>query len=196
VASLTLTPWPTVGQVDYTGPEGDVGGGYKWAIAWACDQIDTAHPEGGHWMFLIQPEQGNRNQGMHTRTNRVNHVINFQHNPFDPGTTLIHEVSHGFGLCHPPDVPPGYGCNDPNFPRANDSMGPQVALRAIPAGVGGSTQEMFDIVRGEDSNGAILTFEIMSYHLPSWISLYTYNKGMRGSTGARLVAPAHLEGGG
>ena len=36
----------------------------------------------------------------------------------------------------------------------------------------------------------------MSYSEPSWISLYTYNKGMHGSTGGRLVAPAHVEGGG
>ena len=162
------------------------------------DQIDARHPEGGNWLFLIEPELegAGSHRGKHTPTGRNNHVINFQHNVVEPGRTLIHEISHGFGLCHPISVPPGYGCNDPHFPRADDFMGPQVAIRVTPQNGDSMMGEAYEIVSGETAEGTILNFEIMSYALPSWISLYTYNKGMRGASNGALVAPASLEGGG
>src|SRR4029077_10702283 len=118
--------------VNYNDAMGNVGGGYQDAINWAAAQIDAAHPEGGKWLILIQPELETGHRGKHTITGRNNHVINFQHNVVEPGRTLIHELSHGFGLCHPPSVPAVYGCNDSHFPRSNDSMGPQVALAVSP----------------------------------------------------------------
>jgi len=194
VASLRMEPWPVVAEVDYNTPDGRVGAGYETARAWAIDQIDAAHPEGGKRLFLIQPEiEAGAAHGADSPTGRGNHVINFQHNTTEPGITLIHELFHSFGIGHTPSV----GAQvDPNFPRSNDSMGPEVALSVVPPGVGGATAEMISMISGERADGSILRYEIMSYAWPSWVSLYTYNRGMHGATGGSLVAPSTLEGGG
>jgi hypothetical protein len=56
--------------------------------------------------------------------------------------------------------------------------------------------ETLSVISGQQANGSILRYEIMSYAYPVWISLYTYNKGMRGASQGRWVAPNTVEGGG
>lgn len=182
IASLSIDRLPDdpVGNFDcrFTGaPDNGGCAGYEDARPWAQALIDAAHPEGGAWIVVLQPERAGGHLGAYFASPRGNHVINFQADTMDIGSTLAHEIGHGLGLLHT--------FEDPNYPRPEGALGDFNALRATPTP---------ELISGQDAAGNTTAFDTMAYSFRSWFSPYNYCRALAVTSGGRTLCPPRLDG--
>jgi hypothetical protein len=157
-------------------------GGFEDARVWAAKKFDEVFPGGNQWLVVVQPEKPSGFYGAYTRSGANNVRINVQLEPADEeGLTLAHEIGHALGLAHTPELRDG----DPDFPRADGSMGTYAGLRLTPTP---------RIIPGLDTSGRVAAYDVMSYHSPHWISAYSYCKAMDALTVHAQTCPAGLDG--
>jgi hypothetical protein len=163
-----------------------VGGGcssYETARSDAGREIDQAFPQGGHWVVLYQPEHNGDGHGLTCMTAAGNHRINLWADAAaSAGSTLAHELGHSLGLAHTPSV---NQLVDPNYPRADGSMGPYYGIKIV----SGPTIEA-----GQTASGGVALHDIMSYSPPTWVSPYSYCNILRVTTNNALLCPPSLDG--
>jgi hypothetical protein len=141
-------PHPTF---DYQG-----GMGYIAARMWGQRLIDMLWPLGGERIYVLQPER-NDYHGYHYVDSIGNHVMNGQEGG-DPGPTFAHELGHSWGLPHPFD--PGS-----SYPETDGWLGDDVGVRIVGP---------LTVIPGDTATGAKVTFDMMSYTAPFWISPFNY----------------------
>jgi hypothetical protein len=181
IASLAIAELPgdPVGDFAcrYLGSETEGGcDGYQDARPWAEDLIDQQSPGGGAIIVILQPEQQGGHLGAWFMTDRGNHVINFQADTVDVGSTLAHELGHAFGLSHT--------FEDPRYPRADGGLGPFIGLRGTPTP---------SLVLGVDARGQTLAYDLMSYAFNSWISPYSYCRALQATAQGRWSCPTSVD---
>jgi hypothetical protein len=158
-------------------------GGFEDARIWAAQKFDEVFPGGNQWLVVIQPENPTGFFGAQTTTGKNNVRINAQLEPAnEEGLTLAHEIGHALGLGHTPDL---RDFADPNYPRADGSMGVWAGLRTTPA---------LRVIPGVDAAGRPTAYDLMSYRSPHWISAYSYCKAMDALTQHRQTCPPGLDG--
>jgi hypothetical protein len=188
VSSLIIDPLPNTAPANfdcrYIGDEATGGcEGYVDGRAWGHRIIDAAFPGGGQTILVMQPESTpGRFLGAHQGSAAGNHVINFQPDSSDIGSTVAHELYHALGLGH---TQVGLDSHEAGYPRDDGSMGPYVALRSRPA---------IQLIPGDDLTGTVTGFDIMSYRFPQWASPYVYCRGMRAASGGAITCPRGLDG--
>jgi hypothetical protein len=155
-------------------------GGLDAARALGTRLIDQLVPGGGGWIAGVQPETTCR-CGLHVTTAAGNNRISLQQN--DPtDVTLAHEMGHGLGLGHTPEVKEA---PDMNYPRANGWLGPYVGLSYA---AGPVTTAPGHTVDGH------LGFDVMSYNTDSlWTSPYSYCKALATSSRGTTRCPDGLD---
>jgi hypothetical protein len=173
VRELAVLQWPGDPHPDFDYQGGD---GYIAARMWGQQLIDMMFPGGGERIFVLQPEK-NGYYGYTEGSTNGNYVMNGQFIA-DTGPTFAHELGHSWGLVHTFD--PGSP-----YPESDGWMGNGVGIRVSP---------QLTLVPGDDAAGNKITFDMMSYTPPFWISPFNYCTLMVAISNKAVAPPAHAYG--
>jgi hypothetical protein len=152
------------------------------ARAWAEEHVDVTHGEGGGWYVMLQPEVedscgcGNEFTMAGTGNRRISFKLTSR-----AEWTLAHEMAHGYGAHHTPEVSEA---PDLDYPRADGSLGPYVGLSWF------TGSKTIVPVPGTGK------YDLMSYQRGEhWISPYTFCKTLDGISNGKITCDADVDAG-